>query len=89
MKCFKTPANWLEPPHVVRIAQKLQQGKAWLANQPSLPALLRDQIEQKIWQETLNRSSDFIRELHQDLAFAIIWQNGAFCWQRWLYPGIT
>lgn len=58
------------------LRKKLQQGKTWLATGQSLPALLRDQIEQKIWQETVTEVQTFIRELHQDLAFAILWQNG-------------
>lgn len=58
------------------LRKKLQQGKTWLATGQSLPALLRDQIEQKIWQETITEVQTFIRELHQDLAFAILWQNG-------------
>ncbi len=59
-----------------RLRKKIVASKTWLQHRSNLPALLRDQIEQKIWQETLIEVQDFIQQLHRDLAFSIIWQNG-------------
>lgn len=59
-----------------RLRKRIAKSKTWLQHRANLPALLHDQIEQRIWQETLLEMQSFIEQLHQNLAFTIIWQNG-------------